>query len=157
MQHRGPLFYGDPPPPMPALDAFPSGLARAMRIFGWVMKSEEMPEPTAEGPLRGVGIGARVVTARARVIERPEALATLRHGEVLVCRITSPEWSVALGRVAAIVTNEGALLSHPAIIAREYGLPAVVGTGAATARIKTGDTLRVDPVDGTVTVLRAAR
>ncbi len=155
MRNRGPKLYGKPPPPMPPLDAFPSGLSRAMRVFGWIMAAEQIPEPTAgEGPLRGLGIGTRVVTARARVVERPEELRTLRHGEVLVCRITSPEWSVALGRVAAIVTDEGGLLSHPAIIAREHGVTAVLGAGLATRRIATGDTVRVDPVDGTVTLVR---
>lgn len=152
LQHRGPLLYGKPPPPMPALDAFPSGLCRVMRMFAWMMKAEEMPEPTKEGALKGIGIGTRVVTARARVIDHPEELASLRHGEVMVCRITSPEWSVALGRVAAIVTDEGALLSHPAVIAREYGVTAVVGCGLATRRIRTGERVRVDPIDGTVTV-----
>lgn len=155
MRNRGPQLYGKPPPPMPALDAFPSGLSRVMRIFGWIMKTEQVPEASSgEGPLRGVGIGTRTVTARARVIERPEELRDLRHGEVLVCRITSPEWSVALGRVAAIVTDEGGLLSHPAIIAREHGVTAVLGAGVATRHVRTGDTLRVDPVDGTVTVIR---
>jgi pyruvate,water dikinase len=123
-----------------------------MRMFAWMMKAEEMPEPTKEGALKGIGIGTRVVTARARVIDHPEELASLRHGEVMVCRITSPEWSVALGRVAAIVTDEGALLSHPAVIAREYGVTAVVGCGLATRRIRTGERVRVDPIDGTVTV-----
>lgn len=152
IRNRGPHRYGKAPDAMPPADAFPSGLAKVLRIFGWMMKAESMPE-RPDGELRGVGIGARVVTAKARVVDRPEELVSLRHGEVLVCRITSPEWSVALGRVAAIVTNEGALLSHPAIIAREYGVTAVVGCGPATERIRTGETVRVDPIDGTVTVL----
>lgn len=77
----------------------------------------------------------------------------LKHGEILVCRITSPEWAVGLGRVAAIVTNEGGQLSHPAIIAREFGISAVLGAAEATARIKSGDRLRVDPAAGEVTIL----
>ncbi len=154
LQRRGPMYYGKPPGAMPPADPFPSGLRRAFRIFGWMMKLEVMPEVAAEGQaLKGVGIGTRIVTGKARVIDRPEQLGSLHHGEVLVCRITSPEWSVALGRVGAIVTNEGALLSHPAIIAREYGIPAVVGTGVATDRIRTGDTVRVDPVEGTVAIV----
>ena len=124
-----------------------------MQIFGWVMKGEATSEPTKEGALRGLGLGRRVVEARARVVHRPEELSALRHGEVLVCRITSPEWSVGLGRVAAIVTDEGGVLSHPAIIAREFDVPAVVGTGAATRRISSGDRVRVDPIEGTVRLL----
>lgn len=157
VKNRGPRYLGGPPDAMPPLAPFPSGLRRILRIFSWVNAVENLPEPAeGDGPLTGIGIGSRVVTARARVVARPEELVALRHGEVLVCRITSPEWSVALGRVAAIVTNEGALLSHPAIIAREYGVTAVVGTSTATARIATGDTLRVDPVDGTVAIVARA-
>ena len=69
--------------------------------------------------------------------------------------VTSPEWSVALGRVAALVTNEGGTLSHPAIIARELGVSAVVGAADATLRISTGDRVCVDPIEGTVSLLRS--
>ena len=93
------------------------------------------------------------MTGRARVVARPEEFARLRHGEIVVCRITSPEWAVALGRVAALVTSEGGMLSHPAIIAREFGLSAVVGVANATRVIATGDLLRVDPVAGTVAIV----
>lgn len=155
LRRRGPLRYGKAPAPMPPVDAFPPALARLFRIFAWTMGVEATREDTGPGPesLKGLGVGTRTVTARARVIERPEELSSLRHGEVLVCRITSPEWSVALGRVAAVVTNEGGLLSHPAIIAREYDVPAVVGAPGATREISTGDTVRVDPVEGAVTVV----
>ncbi len=157
LENRGPRYLGGPPDAMPPVDAFPSGLARVLRVFSWVSAAEALPTPAeGDGPLTGIGIGSRVVTARARVVSRPEELAALRHGEVLVCRITSPEWSIALGRVAAIVTNEGALLSHPAIIAREYGLTAVLGTSTATTRIATGDRVRVDPVEATVTIVSRA-
>lgn len=151
--HRGPKWHGPPPPPMPPADAFPSGLSRMMRVFAWMMRAEETPAPAHDKDLRGVGIGHRVVEGRARVVDRPDTLCELRHGEVLVCRITSPEWSVGLGRVAAIVTNEGGVLSHPAIIAREYGVPAVLGAELATTVIRTGDRVRVDPVAGRVDVL----
>lgn len=157
LANRGPRRLGKAPPPMPDPSAFPRGLARMMRIFGWMMRVEELPTPSeGDGPLAGLGIGHRVVTGRARVIARPDELTSLRHGEILVCRITSPEWSVALGRVSAIVTDEGGLLSHPAIIAREYGVTAVVGTSLATRHIETGDTVRVDPLEATVTVTRRA-
>ena len=141
---------------MPPLDVFPSAMGRAMRIFAWMEKAE-MPPPSqnqSDDVLRGIGLGHRTVTATARVIDHVAQLGSLRHGEVLVCRITSPEWSLALGRAAAMVTDEGGALSHPAIIAREYGVPAVLGTERATRRIVTGDTVRVDPVAGTVEVLR---
>lgn len=158
LRNRGPLRYGKAPPPMPSPSAFPAPLARMFRIFGWMMLSETPREAPAEGgELVGVGVGTRVATARARVVLRPEELTSLRHGEVLVCRITSPEWSVALGRAGAIVTEEGGVLSHPAIIAREHGVPAVVGAAGAMRSLVTGDLVRVDPVAGRVAVVRAAR
>lgn len=153
LRNRGPARFGAAPPAMPT-DAFPSGLARVFRIFAWMMRSETARDEAPVGAsLVGTGIGTRAITARARVMDRPEELVSLRHGEVLVCRITSPEWSVALGRVGAIVTNEGGTLSHPAIIAREYGVSAVVGAAGATERIATGDVVTVDPIAGTVTLV----
>lgn len=153
LANRGPKRYGPPEPPMPAFDAFPSGLARVMRILSWMMETENVPEPEDGDLIAGCGIGSRIVTGKARVIRNPEELALVRHGEIVVCRITSPEWAVGLGRVAALVTNEGGSLSHPAIIAREFGMTAIVGAANATTRIASGDTIRVDPVAGTVTVL----
>ena len=152
LRHRGPRLLGKAPD-MPPVAPFPRGLRNVMRIFAWMMKAETPGRGVEGETLHGVGIGERVVRARVRVIDAPEELASLRHGEVLVCRITSPEWSVALARVAAIVTNEGALLSHPAIIAREYGVTAVVGCGPATTHLTTGDRVCVDPIAGTVTRL----
>lgn len=154
LRNRPPKRFGAAPPQMEGIDAFPSGLRRLMGIFNWLTEVESAPAASANGALRGVGLGSRVVTARARVVQDPSALDALQHGEVLVCRITSPEWCVALGRASAIVTDEGALLSHPAIIARELGLSAVLGTTDATRAIATGDLVRVDPVDASVTVVR---
>jgi rifampicin phosphotransferase len=154
LANRGPRRVGDPRPPAPPFDAFPSGLSRMMRILELM---DRLEAPTAGGEegalLQGIGSGSRVVTGRARVLRGPEEMARLREGEIVVCRITSPEWSIGLGRVAAIVTDEGGLLSHPAIIAREYGIPAVLGTERATQEISEGDLLRVDPIAGTVTKL----
>lgn len=155
MRNRGPRRYGPRPGPTPSPEAFPSGLARLFRIFGWISQLGRAPDST-DGSLRGVGLGSRVVTGRARVVHRPEDLAELRHGEIVVCRITSPEWSVGLGRVAAIVTEEGGGgLSHPAIIAREFGVPALLGVEGIMTRIATGDHIRVDPLEGTIVAVNA--
>jgi pyruvate,water dikinase len=77
----------------------------------------------------------------------------IQEGEILVAPVTSPSWTPVFGKVAATVSDIGGVMSHAAIVAREYGLPAVVGTGVATARIKTGDRLRVDGDRGVVTIL----
>jgi pyruvate,water dikinase len=80
-------------------------------------------------------------------------IATVREGEILVCSITSPAWAPIFTKVDAVVTDIGGVMSHAAIVCREYGLPAVVGTGHATARIRTGQTIRVDGSAGTVAIL----
>ncbi|HMA27944.1 MAG: PEP-utilizing enzyme, partial [Solirubrobacterales bacterium] len=89
----------------------------------------------------------------ARVILEVDQLGELEQGEILVAPVTSPSWTPVFGKLAAAVSDIGGIMSHAAIVSREYGLPAVVGTGNATARIKTGDRLRVDGESGTVTIL----
>ena len=77
----------------------------------------------------------------------------MREGEILVCGSTSPAWAPIFPKIQATVTDVGGVMSHAAIICREYGVPAVVGTGRATALIKTGQRIRVDGAAGLVTVL----
>jgi pyruvate,water dikinase len=80
-------------------------------------------------------------------------IGTVQQGEVLVCSVTAPSWAPVFPKIAAAVSDIGGMMSHAAIIAREYGLPAVVGTGHATKQIKTGDRVRVDGDSGIVTIL----
>ena len=80
-------------------------------------------------------------------------MTDLEPGEILVAPVTSPSWTPVFGKIAAAVSDIGGIMSHAAIVSREYGLPAVVGTGNATSRIKTGDRVRVDGNTGTVTIL----
>jgi pyruvate, water dikinase len=77
----------------------------------------------------------------------------VRPGEILVCTITSPSWAPIFSKIKGTVTDIGGIMSHAAIVSREYGLPAVVGTGTATSRIKTGQMLRVDGSTGVVQIL----
>ena len=87
------------------------------------------------------------------MILRPEDLNTLQDGEILVATITSPSWTPVFARISGAVSDIGGIMCHAAIVAREYGLPAVVGTGTGTATIRTGQRIRVDGNTGTVTVL----
>ncbi|MCX2949251.1 PEP/pyruvate-binding domain-containing protein [Lentzea sp. NEAU-D7] len=97
---------------------------------------------------------AGVVEAVARVLTRIDDGGTLEPGEVLVTSVTNVGWTPLFTRAAAVVTDVGAPLSHAAIVARELGIPAVVGCGNATTRIATGDVVRVDGVRGTVRKVR---
>lgn len=92
------------------------------------------------------------VTARARVLLDFAGCDALEPGEVLVCVMTSPPWTPLFAVASAIVTDSGGAFSHPAIAAREFGIPAVVGAGDATARIRTGDTITVDGESGAVRI-----
>ncbi|MFJ6673543.1 PEP-utilizing enzyme [Actinosynnema sp. NPDC091369] len=91
----------------------------------------------------------------ARVLHDVADGQDLAPGEILVTTVTNIGWTPLFPRAAAVVTDVGAPLSHAAIVARELGIPAVVGCGNATTRITTGDRLRVDGGRGTVTVLSA--
>jgi pyruvate,water dikinase len=99
---------------------------------------------------------AGVVEGTARILRTPEEAAQLGDGEILVARFTNIGWTPVFPRAAAVVTDVGAPLSHAAIVARELGIPAVVGCGNATMRLHTGDQVRVDGGHGTVEVLQQA-
>jgi rifampicin phosphotransferase len=93
------------------------------------------------------------VTAVARVVHDIADAGELQQGEILVTRLTNVGWTPLFMTAAAVVTDIGAVLSHAAIVARELGLPAVVGTGHATSAIRTGDTIAVDGLAGSVTII----
>jgi pyruvate,water dikinase len=103
--------------------------------------------------LNGAAAAPGVVEGVARVIVSVDDLADLQDGEILVCGSTSPAWAPIFPKLRATVTDVGGVMSHAAIVCREYGLPAVVGTGRATSRIRTGQTIRVDGSAGVVTIL----
>jgi rifampicin phosphotransferase len=102
--------------------------------------------------LRGVGASVGRVTAPASVLHGPEDFARMHPGDVLVAAITTPAWTPLFAMASAVVTDIGGPLSHGSIVAREYGIPAVMGTGIATRRIRSGQTITVDGAAGTVTL-----
>jgi rifampicin phosphotransferase len=103
--------------------------------------------------LRGIGASAGQVTGTARVLAGPTDFARLQPGDVLVASITTPAWTTLFAMASAVVTDVGGPLSHSSIVAREYGIPAVLGTNVATRRIPDGARVRVDGEAGTVTLL----
>ncbi len=102
--------------------------------------------------LKGFGASAGKVTGRACVMLGPEDFGKMQNGDVIVAGITTPAWTPLFVRAAAIVTDIGGPLSHSSIVAREYGIPAVLATGVATRRIQDGQTITVDGSAGTVTL-----
>jgi pyruvate,water dikinase len=106
-----------------------------------------------EGGLQGFAASPGVAEGPARVIFTADEIGTVLPGEVLIAPITAPAWAPIFGTIVATVTDIGGMMSHAAIVCREYGLPAVTGTAFATANIETGQRVRVDGTNGTVTVL----
>jgi pyruvate,water dikinase len=102
--------------------------------------------------LRGVAASPGSYRGRARVIDSIEEAATLQAGDVLICRATTPAWTPFFGVIAALVTNGGGALSHSAIVAREFGIPAVIGTVNGSATIRDGATVTVDGSHGIVLI-----
>ena len=105
--------------------------------------------------ITGVGASSGQVTAPARVLAGPEEFGQMRPGDVLVARMTTPAWTSLFAMASAVVTDVGGPLSHSSIVAREYGIPAVLGTGVATQRLISGTQVRVDGDAGTVTLVHA--
>ena len=103
--------------------------------------------------LEAIPGSAGVVEGPARVVSSPAEFDDIQPGEIMVCRMTNPGWIIAFSKIAGLVTDTGGALSHPAVVSREFGIPCVVGTITATSDIKTGDKIRVDGDNGTVTIL----
>ena len=103
--------------------------------------------------LKGMAAAPGIWEGVARVLRSPDQLGELEKGEILVAPVTAPSWAPVFGKIGAVVTDIGGIMSHAAIVCREYGLPAVTGTGNASSKITSGMRLRVDGNTGTVTIL----
>jgi len=105
------------------------------------------------GQVAGIAGSPGVVEGVARVVMSEAEFDSLLEGEILVCQMTNPAWQVLYGKIIAVVTDAGGTVSHPAVLAREYGIPAVVGTSVGTSTIRTGQRIRVDGNTGIVEIL----
>jgi pyruvate, water dikinase len=114
------------------------------------LKAGEQPN---SNEIKGVAASNGVVEGFARVVKSAEEIDRLHRGDILVCQVTNPSWAPVFQKIAAAVSDIGGSMSHAAIVAREYGLPAVVGTGTATQKIRDGQRIRVDGGRGVVTLL----
>ncbi|MEO9248041.1 PEP-utilizing enzyme [Citricoccus nitrophenolicus] len=103
--------------------------------------------------IRGMAASPGTVEGRVRVVTRADQLGEVQEGEILVASVTAPSWGPIFGKIKATVTDIGGMMSHAAIVCREYALPAVTGTGTASTTLQTGQLVRVDGQQGTVTIL----
>ena len=170
VQPRGPLYWPkvvakrrsilaaceawDAPP---ALGAPPEVISEPFTVMLWGITSESVQKwlggMSSEGGLSGFAASPGVVEGIARVLTSADQVADLLPGEILVAPVTSPSWAPVFRSIAGTVTDSGGMMSHAAIVCREYGLPAVTGTAFATKTIKTGMRVRVDGDNGVVTIL----
>lgn len=130
----------------------PLMLPAPFRILGFDMRAYLAGGRSAvDGGLRGVGVSPGTAIGRARVVFSPGEADGFEPGDILVAPLTNPAWTPLMAVASAIVTDTGGPLSHASIVAREFGIPAVVGTGDATCRIAAGSTITVDGSTGIVT------
>lgn len=150
---EAPAQLGDPPSPPPPLDGLPPDVRRVMLALGTAIASLGTGPETESGPevLKGIGASPGTYTGTARVMSGPDDLARLKRGDVLVAAATTDSFNIVLPLIGAIVTNAGGLLSHAAIVGREYGIPSVVGTRKATDVIADGMRVTVNGTSGEVT------
>jgi pyruvate, water dikinase len=144
--------------PPPALGPVPEALndPAVKMLWGVTAQTLEIWAGVAgadEREVTGYAASPGVVEGVARVLRDVNEIGQIREGEILVCPVTAPSWAPVFGKIKAAVSDIGGTMSHAAIVAREYGMPAVVGTGLATKRIKTGQRVRVDGDRGVVRIL----
>jgi pyruvate, water dikinase len=144
--------------PPPAVGPVPEALNDPAVRMLWGVTAETLATWAAaesdEGQeIRGYAASSGVVEGVARVLHSVNEIGQVQDGEILVCAVTAPSWAPVFGKIKAAVSDIGGAMSHAAIVAREYGMPAVVGTGHATKRIKTGQLVRVDGDRGIVRIL----
>ncbi|HLZ99245.1 MAG TPA: PEP-utilizing enzyme [Steroidobacteraceae bacterium] len=143
----------------PALGPIPDVIDDPAIVMLWGITRESLDNWLSAGTaadgneLRGFAASSGVVEGIARIVKSVEEISRLQHGDILVCQVTNPTWAPIFQKIRAAVSDIGGSMSHAAIVAREYGLPAVVGTGNATLRIRDGQRIRVDGGRGIVTLL----
>jgi pyruvate,water dikinase len=124
-------------------------------LWGWPERWEraQAGEAAIEGVVKGLPAAAGIAEGVACVVTGPEDFDKVKSGDILVCIMTNPAWVVLFSKIKAVVTDTGGVLAHTAVVAREFGIPGVVGTGDATYRIKDGDRVRVNGSTGVVEIL----
>jgi rifampicin phosphotransferase len=149
-----PSLLGPPPPPPPDPSGLPPASARVMRAAGIAIHSlfGSSEAPHDEEVIRGLSASGGVYEGAARLVSSPADFDRIVQGDVLVTESTTEAFNILLPLLGGLVTDSGGLLSHAAIVAREYGIPGVVGTRDATQRVADGAVVRVDGDAGEVTV-----
>lgn len=154
LAHPGPRRYGPATPAWPDMRHAPFGARDFLEAMVWIL-DQIGPEPPDDAPgdhLAGIAASPGRVTGPVKIIRDQSEFARIEPGDVLVCPCTVAAWSVVFPLVAGVVTEVGGPLSHPGILSREYGIPAVVSVPEATSILSDGQTVTVDGATGRVEV-----
>lgn len=166
-RHPGPLVLGPDAAPLPDLRGLPRAARRLNEALLWShgANTSTAAQPAATGPssasapehggeavdaLAGVACSPGRRHGRVRIVRGEADFGSVESGDVIVCRTTDPAWSVLFGVAGALVTDHGGVLCHAAIVAREFGIPAVLGTTQATEVLRDGQQVTVDGTAGRV-------
>ena len=145
--------------PQPVLNTPPAEITEPFTMMLYGITTEQVQQWLGaddgedDGVITGMAASPGRVEGRARVITHADQLGEVQEGEILIATITAPSWGPIFGKIKATVTDIGGMMSHAAIVCREYGLPAVTGTGGASTTILTGQLIRVDGSTGRVEIL----
>ncbi len=147
--------------PPDGMGTVPETINEPFTIVLWGITSESMShwaklKSISEGDLTkiyGFPGSPGVVEGKVRVCRTVKEVGQLQEGEILVAPTTSPSWAPAFQKIKAAITDVGGVMCHAAIVCREYGLPAIVGTGSATSRLKTGQRIRLDGSKGEINII----
>lgn len=144
--------------PQPALNTPPAVITEPFTLMLWGITDDQIANwlgkgDVPAGTLKGMAASPGIAEGPARVISSADQLSEVQDGEILIAPVTAPSWGPIFGKIRATVTDIGGMMSHAAIVCREYGMPAVTGTGTASVEIRTGMRVRVDGHHGTVTIL----
>jgi pyruvate,water dikinase len=144
--------------PQPALNTPPAQITEPFTMMLYGITTEQVQQwlgddGSTDGAITGMAASPGVAEGPARVVTHADQLGDVQDGEILVATITAPSWGPIFGKIKATVTDIGGMMSHAAIVCREYGLPAVTGTGNGSTTIRTGQRVRVDGTAGRVEIL----
>ncbi|MGQ0848396.1 MAG: PEP-utilizing enzyme [Actinomycetota bacterium] len=140
-----------------ALGPAPEVVTEPFTIMLWGITTDSvntwLSAPEGAGELKGMAASPGLAEGPARLVFSADDIGSVQDGEILVATITAPSWAPVFPKIKACVTDIGGVMSHAAIVCREYGVPAVTGTAYGTREIKNGTMIRVDGNAGTVTIL----
>jgi len=155
LANPAPRLLGPEPSPPPSIDVFPRDVMPIVGAFLWAVDNAVRPpkiDPADDGAIRGLPASPGRATGPVRVIRTPAEFDRVRAGDIVVCTMTMAAWSPIFPIISGLITERGGPLSHPATLAREYGLPAVLGVVGATATFTDGQWIMIDGGTGIVEV-----